>query len=94
MVYRIIIAVSVEVKSAGCIWVEVGCIIGGDESAPSGVIVTSIQEVEARLCIEVITSVADRIISGEIITRVGCNLLFNIWGEINSPHFDSCMINY
>ena len=64
---RIIIAVCIEVKTAGGIGVEVSCIVRGDESTPSGVIVTCIQEIETGFCIEVIASVKNWIVSREII---------------------------
>ena len=77
VIYRIIIAVRIKIKSIRGIRIEVGGIIRRDKSAPSGVIVTRVQEVKPRFRIEVVASVANGIVTGEVISRVGCKLLIS-----------------
>ena len=55
----IIIAIAVQVQAVDGFGVEVGCIIGRDESAPFGGVIPGIAIIEAGIVIEVIATVTD-----------------------------------
>ena len=56
---RIITAVTVQIQTIDGFRVDIGGIIRGDESAPLGVIVSSVQVVKAGFAVAVVTAIAN-----------------------------------
>ena len=63
----VITAVAILVQAVGGLGIQVGSIIGGDESSPFGGIVPGIAVVQAGIVIEVISSVTNGVGVGNII---------------------------
>ena len=56
---RIIITVAIQVQAVGGFGIQVAGIIGADESAPVGVIITGVQVIQPGLPVVVIAPIAD-----------------------------------
>ena len=59
IVYRVIVAICIEVEAINGFWIKVCCIIGRDKSAQFGRVITSIEIVEACILVVVVTSIAN-----------------------------------
>ena len=57
----VIPAICIEIKPVNGIGIEIGDIINGDEASGFGVVVSGFQEIEASLCIEVVTAITEGI---------------------------------
>ena len=55
----IIQTICIEIKPVNGIGIEIGDIINGDETAGFGVVVSGFQEIEASLCVEVVTAITE-----------------------------------
>ena len=58
---RVVIAVAILVQAVDGGGVEVGSIIGGDEAAPFGAVISGVAVVQAGIFVIVIATVADRV---------------------------------
>ena len=65
VIHRIVIAIAIQVQTVDGFGVQVGSIIGGEESAPFGAIIAGIAVVQAGVVIVVITAVTDGICVGD-----------------------------
>ncbi len=61
VIHRIVIAIAIQVQTVDGFGVEVGCIIGRDESAPFGGVIPGVAVLQAGIVIEVIPAVTDGI---------------------------------
>ena len=59
VINRIVVAVTVQVQTIDRIWIQVGGIVGADESAPLRVIIPGIQVVQPRLPVIVIAAITN-----------------------------------
>ena len=65
IIYRIVIAVTIQVQTIDGLGVEVGGIIGADESAPFGGVIPGVAVVQTRIVIVVIATVTDGVCVGD-----------------------------
>ena len=71
---RIVIAIAIQVQAVYGFGVEVGCIIGRDETAPFGGVIPGVAIIQAGIVIEVIPSVTDGVSVGDgIVGRLAGN---------------------
>ena len=59
--YWVVTAVREEVETVNGFGIEVRNVVGGNESASSGVVVTRVAVIQARFAVVVISTVADRV---------------------------------
>ena len=59
VIYRIIIAVTIQVQAVGGFGVEVGGIIGRDKSAPFGRVIPGVAVVEAGVIVVVVAAITN-----------------------------------
>ncbi len=74
VIYRIIAAVYIQVKSVYAFGVKVVRAIGRNESAPFGIVVACVQEIKPCLAVEVIAAVAYWVVScksAKLLFRLG-----------------------
>ena len=69
----IIAAVGIQVQTANSSRIQIRNIINGDEAADFGVVVSGFQEIEASLCIEVVTAITEGVKHSDM--GGVCNLL-------------------
>ena len=62
IVDRIVITVRIKIQPVGIFRIEIRRIIGADESAPSGRVVTRIEVVKSRLLVVIVAAVSDRVL--------------------------------
>ena len=67
IIHRIIIAVAIQIQAVNSFGIQVGGIVGGDESAPLGAVISGVAVVQAGIVIVVITTVTDGVGVGNIV---------------------------
>ena len=74
VIHRIIIAIAVEIQAVDRFGVQVGGIVGRDESAPLGGVVPGVAVIQAGVVIVVIATVANGVSVGNgSISGAGCD---------------------
>ena len=59
IIYRIVIAVAIEVQTIDGFGIQVGSVVRRDKSAPFGAVVSGVTEVQASVVIVVVTTITD-----------------------------------
>ena len=62
---RIVIAIAIQIQAVGGFGIQVGGIIGADESAPFGGVIPGVAVVQTRIVIVVIATVTDGVCVGD-----------------------------
>ena len=57
IIHRIVIAIAIEVQAVDGVGVEVGGIVGGDESAPFGAVISGVAIIQAGVLVVIATTV-------------------------------------